>query len=176
MYDITNRTATRIIIAFTMLFPLLVIQTFAQSNVSAFPEIENVTITPAKAGPAEIKRIESNRQNGADVSMTDPLVYVVKVYFDKPLPIDNDGFTIQVNGETVREYGPFKHGIYFKLYDPDDARKIAGKEISIKRRGKIIPTGKKMADISADKTLSPLDSRVKTDTSEYKTIREVLEN
>jgi hypothetical protein len=113
----------------------------------AFPAaVSRVTITPARPDAGDLQRMDALRKNGAKIDAADAPVYIAKIHFLGSLPIDNEGFTVWVGDQLVKEYGSFKSGIFFKIYDPNEWDKMAGKEICIKRRGKTIMTGKNIPD------------------------------
>lgn len=61
-------------------------------------------------------------------------VYLVKVYMKLPAS-GSENYLLWVGDDEVREYGGFKHGIFFKVYDADLLSKWVGKPLRMAKRG-----------------------------------------
>jgi len=100
-----------------------------------------VTVTPAAPEPGDIDGLawEKTRagkdSNTAAAEAAEDPVHLVKVYVKLP-PAGAETYRLWIGDEEIREYGGFKHGIFFKVYDPEKLAKWSGQPLSMARSGR----------------------------------------
>ena len=100
-----------------------------------------VTVTPAHPEPGDVAglawektRAGMDSATAASEAAVDP-VYLVKVYVKLPPP-GAEAYGLWIGDEEIREYGGFKHGIFFKVYDPEKLAKWAGQPLRMAEGGR----------------------------------------
>jgi hypothetical protein len=100
----------------------------------------SVTVTPAIPEPGDSSVIAWEKGKAGKDSATaaaeaaqDP-VYLVKVYIKLP-PMGSESYQLWVGDDEIREYGGFKKGLFFKVYDEELLGKWAGKPLRMGKRG-----------------------------------------
>lgn len=107
----------------------------------AAPSATAVTVTPAVPESGDSAAIAWEKAKaGRDASKAaaeaaEEPVYIVKVYVKLP-PAGAEGYRLWIGDEEVREYGSFRHGLFFKAYGEDQLSKWAGKPLRMGIRGK----------------------------------------
>lgn len=99
-----------------------------------------VTVTPAIPEEGDVAGLAWEKTKaGKDSALAaaeaagEP-VYLVKIYVKLPPP-GAESHQLWVGDEEIREYGGFKHGIFFKVYGPEKLAQWAGQPLSMAMRG-----------------------------------------
>lgn len=107
----------------------------------AAPTATAVTVTPAvpESGDSaaiawEKAKAGKDSETAAAEAAADP-VYIVKVYVKLPPP-GAEGYRLWIGDEEVREYGSFRHGLFFKAYGEEQLSRWAGKPLRMGAQGK----------------------------------------
>ena len=80
------------------------------------PKVKSVEIAMVQPEAADVRRLAHLR--AISNAALDPVLYLVKVYLDKPLPATGTGYALYVGDERIPKYTAFLGGIYFKVHDP----------------------------------------------------------
>jgi hypothetical protein len=103
--------------------------------------LTNIQLLLARPEGADLRKIHHfAADRGAEV---EEVSYIVKLYTDT-LPVQNSlGVELYVGDHPIRQYAQFKHGIYFKVNDPQQLANLQGGEVRFRRPGtaEFIQTG-----------------------------------
>ena len=74
------------------------------------------------------------------------VAYIVKVRFKAMPPVTSQGWALYVNDFRIPKYWEYKHGIYFKVFDPQFFADYKGKRLRFSQNGtEFIDTGTRLA-------------------------------
>jgi hypothetical protein len=78
-----------------------------------FTKVEIVMVQPEAADHRKIAHIRATSNPAIQ-----PVLYLVKVYLEKPLPATGSGYALYLGEERIPKYTEFPGGIYFDVHDP----------------------------------------------------------
>jgi len=95
--------------------------------------LTNIQLLLARPEVADLRKIHHfAAERGTQI---EEVSYIVKLYTET-LPIQNSlGVELYVGNQPIRQYAQFKHGIYFKVNDPQQLSNLQGGEVRFRRPG-----------------------------------------
>lgn len=91
------------------------------------PKVKNVEIAMVRPEAADVRRL-AHLGAISNVALA-PVLYLVKIYLEEPLPAMGTGYALYVGNERIPKYTAFLGGIYFKVHDPGLLEAHRGKPI-----------------------------------------------
>lgn len=92
-----------------------------------------VQLLPAQPEAADLRKIHHfAAEAGAPI---EEVSYIVKLYTGTSVPQNSLGVELYVGEQPIRQYFQFKHGIYFKVNNPQQLAALQGKEVRFRRPG-----------------------------------------
>lgn len=95
--------------------------------------LTNIQLLLARPEVADLRKIQHYAaERGTEV---EEVSYIVKLYIPSPPVQDSLGVELFVGDQQIRQYAQFKHGIYFKVNDPEQLSNLQGEEVRFRRPG-----------------------------------------
>ncbi|NEP09431.1 MAG: hypothetical protein F6K14_04170 [Symploca sp. SIO2C1] len=134
--------------------------------------LTNIQLLLARPEAADMRKIHHYAaQRNASI---EEVSYMVKLYTQTPLPTNSMGVELYVGNQKIRKYSQFKHGIYFKVNDPQQLSTLQGEEVRFRTPGteEFINTGIR---VPAEETTERSITTAVRETIQLPTQQEVLQ-
>src|SRR5262245_37036814 len=135
------------------------------------PKIRSVEIVAARPEAADQRRLA--HLQATTNRAVEPVMYVVKVYLDQPLPATGSGFSLFVGNERIGKYTAFPGGVYFKVHNPGFLESHRGEPVRFSAEAEFPPP----TDAAAAQTAFPANAvspRVAATDAGLPSLRDVL--
>jgi hypothetical protein len=91
------------------------------------PKVTKVEIVMVQPEAADHRKLAHIR--AASNPTAEPILYLVKIYLEQPLPVTGSGYALYLGDEHIPKYTGFPGGIYFKVHDRGILERLRGKPI-----------------------------------------------